>query len=289
MGFLSDFAGGATSTVMGGWDALTGQGEQKAKNKEVQKAAPRDADQQLMWNDFFKSLYGNSLNSYAGKDGSYDEYLNKFIDKNPDIMSILGVDPANVSDADRKKVADYYAQNYNTPSYRERLTQDTGYKQDNDQQLLSAILDTNSQTRDNNQQHYGSLQELVDQNRDMAGQRFSVGGLGISSPLVGTTRSGRDARDYVTEQLGALNQLANANAALNTSGAQAVNQYRNAYTPNRVENEYMNYIQGLASEQDKLRYGIPSTASTGTYDAPTNVLAGVGQVADIFGSLMPKQ
>ena len=256
MGIINDLAG-------------SGVNQSKAKNKEARTAAPRDSAQQQIFDDFMTYLYGQPEDKF---DAEY------YLKNNKDVADKYGIDVNNISEKDKKKAEKHYnkfgkeegraaydASMDQTP-YRERLEEDTGYKQGNDQQLLSSILDTNSRIRENNQRTYGNLEDLANSQRGLSKSFVNVSGAGVTgSPIPVQTRGMQNALNYVTGQEGALNQLANATANLNLQGAQAVNQYQNAYTPNRAANEYMNYIQSLSDKQDALRYGIPTETTTGTY------------------------
>ena len=292
MGFLSDFGGGALNTVQGGWDILTGQGEQKAKNKEVRTAAQRDREQKKVFDDWFASMYGQPEDKF---DADY------YLKNNKDVAEKYGIDINNITEKDKKKAKKHYdkfgmaegreAYDLSTEftPYKERLSGDIAYKQGNDQRLLRSFLNTNNRIRENNQGTYGNLSALVDAYKGRAlSAPMQISGAGFTgAPMEITTRTAQDARNYITDQFGALNRLANETANLNLQGSQAVNQYRNAYTPNRVENEYANYLQSLKDRDDSLRYGIPTTSSTGSYDAPTNILAGLGSAAKIFSQFIP--
>jgi hypothetical protein len=288
MGVLGDIGGFISDT----WDNMTGSGESVAVNTEDRTAATRDAGQQQMFNDFLKYLFGgNEYRRYS---------IDEFIEKNSDVAKELGIDPKNITPNDRVRAEEYMrsvqaqsgmsgpasamlGERVTIDPYRDRIAQDIGYTQQNDQALLDALSGITGDRNAANEQYGGTIQGLMDSWGGLANSApINLTGAGLSGPVQFATGSQRNAANNMTGWAGTLNDIANATANNNTVLAQIENQVANAYTPNRAQNEYLNYIGGLNAQNDQLRYGTPTTTSTGVYDPATNTLAGAGQLASLF-------
>lgn len=112
-------------------------------------------------------------------------------------------------------------------------------------------------------------------------QRYAQGTLGdlANQSLAVQSNLGKTAYDVRGDQQGLLNKLAQENfgykdtlnqETLGKQGDQATleNAVNTRYMPNLADNTYMAWLQDLAMQQEKMRYGIPG--SSAEYTAPTN-------------------
>ena len=84
------------------------------------------------------------------------------------------------------------------------------------------------------------------------------------------------------ENSGFKNALGETTFNQNTAQAGAENQLARDYAPNKTENAYQNILQQLAQWSEGMRYSIPTTTSTGSYNPPTNISAGLGSLLQIL-------
>jgi len=344
---------GVTDIVKGGWDLLTGQGDQKGKNVETSSAAPRDADQSQIWDSFMSSMFGSDA---VNQDFDADYYLKN----NPDVAKALGADPKLITDKDRaaaRKHYDKYGRNEGrnpydpdtaqTESLLERMTEDNNYNKTADTKLvddvgamrsdyLEGLKGTTNENIAANTAFGGQMQGLTDSflsrlakntntfntNTDkimnnleptatMAPVKLSLGS--FSTPYItGSQRYAQGAYSGLNTEKNNVNNADNRTrfdsqstlAALynaltkensgfkdalgettfnqNTAQAGAENQLAKNYAPNSVENAYQNILQQIAQWSEGLRYSIPTTTSTGSYNPPTNIAAGLGSLLEIL-------
>jgi hypothetical protein len=89
--------GAVAGGVLGG--LFGGGGSESAENVETRAPAPRDADQQILWDDFMTSIYGYdptpsnaTLGKFLADNPDIESNLNKtFLDENPELAESIGL------------------------------------------------------------------------------------------------------------------------------------------------------------------------------------------------------
>ena len=159
-------------------------------------------------------------------------------------------------------------------SYQDRFTEDFGYTQGANQDYLNSVLGANNQ-------YSGVLQQMADRNAGISRTPIQLTGAGLSGPVAFTSGTQRRAEDNAANYYGLLNQLAKENA-------QSQNIYDTTYTPNALDNAWMNILRGEdeSNYNKRLQLGTTTTTSTPSpMDAITGILAtmsGIGSgAADI--------
>ncbi|MDY6827228.1 MAG: hypothetical protein SVV67_08695 [Bacillota bacterium] len=226
-----------------------------------------------------------------------------YILNNPDIVEAFGIDLNNITDKDRKKAKRHWekygqyegrqasdAQTYDPDtviekSYRERLGEDIDYTKNADTSLIDALSNITASKNEADEKYGGTLQELMDTYSGVANASpVNVSGAGISGgPWQLTTGSQRRAADNIADWGGVLNKLAYSTGENDLALAQAQNALAHTYTPNKIENEYMNYLQGRNDFYDTLRYKTPTTISTG--ETSPSILSQLGTLMSGAGGI----
>ena len=218
-----------------------------------------------------------------------------YAQQNPEVLAELGLTTADLSGEGSKKAANKLKQHFKTvgqyeglkgndyetydknansiASYEDRYAADYGAIQNADQAYLDTVTGANNN-------YANTLQQLVDQQKQFATTPIKISGVGFTgSPLVGMTKSGRNSLNYVTDQLGTLNQIAAQNAALQKS-------FDTTYTPYGLQNEWMGVLQGQDDENYNRRMREGKTRTTNSSGTLGNITSGVSALSDIANAGM---
>lgn len=258
------------SAILGGAGALGSfLGSKKGGSTSTSTAiqpAPRDTDQQKMWDDFMTFLYGSTSGSTSGETPTAQPQSNF---TNQDLIGFYN-DPnfrGNMNDLQQWAAPAPQATTPSVagdiPSLLDRITQDTEARTTADQTLIDALtgnLGTWQGARE------GALSDYERAVKDsIYGNQINLD-IGNGQTMPWSSGSQRDNR----ARLGALagNVLDQRASIADTSYgksdllSQIINKFATTHVPNEAYNTYFNQIKGIVDQSEDRRYQTPTTSQT---------------------------